>query len=240
MRSTPRGRRSTACAAAIGTVVALALSACGSDGDTQHHLFLTDASRSGDRAGLVDLTDDAVRGAVANLAPGDSITVVGFSAFATANCPAIEIRLEEGLNEDKAADHREAFAALIDDGAIRRLRDCLRDPDTGSAAAGSAIFSGVVEATASTGDFDTLTAITDGLDVSQGLPRSRRATDPEAYVDTLEEEGLVPDLSGVDLTWLGLGQGKRMSGQLLVRLRDLFQAYGERADAASITFHEGA
>jgi hypothetical protein len=229
--------RRTALRLALGAAALTALVGCGTD-EPQVTVVAVDASRTGMRAGFAEVAEDVVTEQLRSLLPRDVLEVHAFADTAgTALCSPLVLTIPDDANSVEVSDHHAALTALVESGAVADLMNCVRSPDTGSDAAGSAIFAGLSEARAAAAQRPTqVVLISDGCEVSS-LARLCQEPAPDDLVDRLRNTDLLPDLSDASFRLVGLGRGARqLDGEALASLRAFWSTYAEAAGASTVRF----
>lgn len=218
---------------AVLLLLTLLLVGCDEARPKQHHLLISDVSRSGisQSSRLDEVARDEAQRLVQALEPGDMLTVYAFSASLTSACEPITADFaEQGNSEEQDRLKAQLVAAMPE--AYASYVECVRDDSVGgSSRPGSPIFGALVEATARSQAQRPLTSttlVTEGCSFGEGVRTCSRAMTEPGFAEKLIKKmpaSLKPDLRS-RLTVRGLGQGTGMSSEAISVLRQIFMAYG--------------
>ncbi|GAA1508719.1 hypothetical protein [Nocardioides humi] len=224
----------------VGALLSLGLmSACGGPTDGDHTVVNFDVSRSANnaKANLVNEAKKVLAAQVSAMKAGDRVTAVGFNFAPGTSCKPLVFTIAEDANSEEERVQRAANTGGLP-AAFDGYIECLTG-ESGFAGKGSAIFGSIPtaldKAQADRYPIDAIITVTEGCSYGEGVPvcnpnwlaRDDLAT---AVVEKLPAE-LKPDLTGISLAWVGLGQGTKLQAPDIARLAGVYAAYAGATNA---------
>lgn len=232
-----------AAAAATSTLLCAALLAgCGGDDEPEASGYVVVADISGSAA-AIDLLGTArtvLADTVSSMEAPSTTTFLAFNMeVGSSACPPIEIDLEWSDNSTEVRDLRASYV----DPAVAAVDPYVECSLKSFGGTGTDLFGGIAQAAkALDGVSGTrrIDVVTDGCHVAEGLNTCRPKVADAAWrrqaLDGLNEL-LKPDLSGVELTFYGVGRGSKLQSAAVLGLKQLYTDYADLT-GATVAFED--
>lgn len=214
----------------------LLISACASQ--PRDILVVADASGSAKGQGLLDQSRIlSIVGQQLRDAPAGTqvfATQVTGDSMADTICPAVTAGLNYEVTDNTILDDASRGQALTDiQTELTEALTCASDRTT----SGSDIFGAITEAAShKRAEAATLVVVADGKSNQPPVTTYPVPDDPQAAIERLRAAGLVPDLTGVNVIWFGLGARPTDDPSVTAALRDFWTHYLTAGGAASVEF----
>lgn len=214
----------------------MTLSACGGDGApaASGSVVVADVSKSTAVIGLRDEAKAVLADRVQEMEAPSSVTFLAFNMqVGSSACPPVQVELEWDDNSTRLQDTRDGYVQPAVDALDPYIQCALDSFGEGGTDVFGAISAGASSLEGLAGS-RTLDVVTDGCHTAKKLRTCvNSVADAEYRAELLDQLPAVwkPDLSGVKVTFHGVGRGSDLESDAILGLKALYEEYGEEAGA---------
>lgn len=232
--------RTTLGAGLVALVAALASGCSEGVPEENAYVVLADISKSTEKLGMLDDAKKVLGARVASMEAPSRATFLAFNMeVGSSTCPPVRIDLQWSDNSTEVRDNRESYVAPAR-AAIDPYVECslASFSDTGTD-----VFGGIAQAASALDGVPgvrTIDVVTDGCHVTQTLRTcKKKVADAGWRAEAMASlaDSLTPDLSGVLVTFHGVGRGSRLQSDANLGLKELYKEYATQT-GATVAFED--